>query len=268
MNNNLTTLANVKSWSGVTTTNDDALLNRLIGSASRIILSYIERPSLFKTQYADVFDGVGQRSQMLRNWPVLSVSSVLIGSQVITPSPGYPQSGYLLDPSNGIPPGSPQRLSLNGYSFGHGGPGAVSVTYTAGFVVQNEPWTVPANPYQVTVNAPYGSWAVDAGVTYANGTALSLVSGTPNVGQYAVNAGVYTFAAADSNAAVLISYSYIPADIEDACITMVGERYSYKSRIGYVSKSLGGQETVTFSQKNMPDYIATALQPYKSYIPV
>ena len=61
---------------------------------------------------------------------------------------------------------------------------------------------------------------------------------------------------------MLVSYSYIPADIEDACINMVAERYNYKSRIGYISKSLGGQETVTFSQKDMPDFIRTLLQPY------
>ncbi len=127
---------------------------------------------------------------------------------------------------------------------------------------------VPTSPYQIAVAAPLGSWGADAGVTYANGTPLTPVSSNPTMGQYSVSSGVYSFAAADANASVLISYSYIPADIEDACINMVGERYSYKGRIGYVSKSLAGQETVTFSVKNMPDYVKSALQPYKSYAPV
>ena len=266
--NNLTSLANAKAWANVTTTNDDALINRLIGAASRFILSYIEWPSLFKMQYADVFDGVGQRSQMLRNWPVISIQSLLIGNQSISPAPAYGQPGYVLDAPSSFPPGSPQRFTLNGYCFPRDAPAAVSVVYTAGFVVQNEPWTIPATPYQVTVNAPLGSWGADAGVTYANGTALALVTGTPSTGQYSVVNGAYIFAAADAGKAVLISYSYIPADIEDACINMVGERYSYKGRIGHVSKSLGGQESVTFSVKNMPDYVKLALQPYKSYIPV
>jgi hypothetical protein len=43
---------------------------------------------------------------------------------------------------------------------------------------------------------------------------------------------------------------------------MVGERYNYRSRPGIVSKSVGGQETVSFSQKYMPDFITTMLQPY------
>jgi hypothetical protein len=158
-------------------------------------------------------------------------------------------------------------LSLRGHEFWRGDSN-VSVTYTAGFVVQKEAQTVPASPgpYTVAVNAPNGNWAVDQGVTYANGTALTLVTGTPSTGQYSVSNGTYTFAAGDASAAVLISYSYIPADIEQACIEMVGERYNYKNRIGTVSKSLGGQETVSFSQKDMPDFIKTMLQPYRRVI--
>jgi hypothetical protein len=49
----------------------------------------------------------------------------------------------------------------------------------------------------------------------------------------------YQFSAADVGASVLLSYSYVPSDIEDACVTMVGDRYKAKDRIGYVSKSLG-----------------------------
>jgi hypothetical protein len=269
--NQLTSLANAKAWAGVTTSNDDALLTRLIASASRFILSYIERPSLFKNQYADVFDGVGQRSQMLRNWPVISVQSLVLGNQLIPASPGYPQCGYVLDAPSAFPPGSPQRINLYGHRFPFNAPASVNVIYTAGFVVQNEPWTVPSTgPYAVTVNAPNGSWAVDAGVTYADGTSLAPINGTPSVGQYSSSqgTGAYVFAAADAGRPVLISYSYIPADIENACIELVGDRYSYKGRIGLVSKSLGGQETMSYSQNNMSDYIKSALQPYKSYIPV
>ena len=35
--NNLTTLSSVKSWAGVTTTNDDTLLTQLIGDVSRFM---------------------------------------------------------------------------------------------------------------------------------------------------------------------------------------------------------------------------------------
>ncbi|HEX3747598.1 MAG TPA: phage head-tail connector protein [Bryobacteraceae bacterium] len=269
--NQLTTLANVKAWAGVTTSSDDTLLNRLIASASRFILSYLQRPTLFEYVFTDVYDGVGQRQQILRHWPVLSIATLLIGNQTIpaAPSPftGY-GCGYVLDPWDGFPPGRPQALSLRGHEFWRGYSN-VEVTYTAGFVVQNEAQTVPTTPYQVTVNAPNGNWAVDQGVTYANGTPLTPVASAPSVGQYIAPTSTnafYQFAAADANASVLISYSYIPADIEQACIEMVSERYKYKDRIGQVSKSLGGQETVSFSQKNMPDFITTLLQPYRRVI--
>lgn len=49
----------------------------------------------------------------------------------------------------------------------------------------------------------------DGGVTYAaSGLPLVKVAATPGAGQYALNNGVYTFAAADTGKAVLISYSY------------------------------------------------------------
>lgn len=265
--NQLTTLANAKSWLGVSTTNDDALLTRLIGSASRFILSYLERPSLFQTSYTDIYDGVGNRVQMLRNWPVISVSSLLIGGQTITAAPSItgPGCGYVLEPSSGQPPGRPQALTLRGYEFWRGYSN-VQAVYSAGYIVQKEAQTVPGTPFQVTVNAPYGNWAVDQGVTYANGVGLALVSSGPTTGQYSVANGVYAFSAGDANVAVLISYSYIPADIEQACIEMVGERYNYKSRIGVVSKSLGGQETMTYSQKDMSAFVSSMLVPYRSVI--
>ena len=271
MNNNLTSLANAKAWAGVTTTSDDALLTRLIGSASRFILSYLQRPTLFQFVFTDVYDGVGNKVQILRHWPVLSIASLIIGMQTIPAAPSPPTGygcGYVLDPWDGFPPGKPQALTLRSHEYCRGFSN-VSVTYTAGFVIQNEAQTVPGSVYQVTPNAPNGSFAVDQGVTYASGTALIAVASAPATGQYvaptATN-GYYQFAAGDANTAVLLSYSYIPADIEDACITMVAERYNYKNRIGYISKSLGGQETVSFSQKDMPDFIRTALQPYRRVI--
>lgn len=73
-----------------------------------------------------------------------------------------------------------------------------------------EAQTVPATPYQVTV-ANAAHFVADYGVTYkANLIPLVKVASGPTVGQYSVNSatGVYTFAAADTGAALLITYSY------------------------------------------------------------
>ena len=267
MQNNLTSLKSVKDWAGVTATNDDQLLSGLISSASRFILSYLQRPTLFQNTFSDVYDGTGGRRQVLRNFPVLSVAQVIVGSISIPAASNPVCSGYVLDPWDGYPPGRPQSISLRGHEFWRGFSN-VQITYSAGFVIQNEPQTIPAGaPYAVQVNAPHGNWAVDQGVTYATGIALTpITSGTPAQGQYTVINGIYTLAAADAGLGVLISYSYVPADIDQVCKEMVSERYKYRERIGTITKSLGGQESVSFSQKDMPDFLRTTLQPYRRVV--
>lgn len=76
----------------------------------------------------------------------------------------------------------------------------------------NEAGTVPATTsYTVTV-ANSATWVADQGVIYAStGIALKQVASNPTQGEYSVAAGVYTFAAADASAAVLISYTYTSA---------------------------------------------------------
>lgn len=76
----------------------------------------------------------------------------------------------------------------------------------------NEPHSIPATPYEVTVTES-ADWIADQGVIYTTGPnagqSLTLLpSGTPATGQYKVTAGVYTFAAADTLLDVTISYSY------------------------------------------------------------
>ena len=76
-------------------------------------------------------------------------------------------------------------------------------------VAVQEAGTVPAaTPYTVTV-ANSANFQDDLGVAYlVGGNPLTKVSTTPAQGEYSVSAGVYTFAAADANAQVLISYTY------------------------------------------------------------
>lgn len=80
----------------------------------------------------------------------------------------------------------------------------LSVTHK---ITENQ--TIPAmGPYTVTVTNA-AAFAGDYGVTKA-GTPMTKVTGAPAAGQYAVNTttGVYTFAAADAGAAIVITYSY------------------------------------------------------------
>jgi hypothetical protein len=76
--------------------------------------------------------------------------------------------------------------------------------------VVNEAGSIPTTPYQITVvNA--ATFVTDLGVINAvTGIALTKVASAPATGQYSVNAatGVYTFAAADTTLAMLLSYTY------------------------------------------------------------
>jgi len=75
----------------------------------------------------------------------------------------------------------------------------------------NEAGTVPGTGARTVTVANHTNFTADLGVAYAaTGTMLTQVASGPAAGQYTVNSstGVYTFSAADGNAAVLITYSY------------------------------------------------------------
>jgi len=110
---------------------------------------------------------------------------------------------YAFDPATGI------------YTF-HSSDASVAVlmSYTRSVTVTAEAHTVP-NPSSQTVTATFGATFVnDLGVKYAlTGVPLGRVAGGAEAtGYYSVSAvGVYTFAAGDSAAAVLLEYEYTAA---------------------------------------------------------
>ena len=63
-------------------------------------------------------------------------------------------------------------------------------------------------------------------------------------------------------------YAAAPPDIAQACIELVALRYRERTRIGEVSRSLGGAETVSYSQKDLSDTIKTLLQQYRLVSPI
>lgn len=271
----LAVLADVKAWlsgsSGIGSA-DDALIGRLITDVSGAITAYLGRPSLTPRAYTERLDGNGKARLVLRHYPVLQLTSLVIDN-VATPAAPIPAAGaafaqgYLLEPWDGLPPGWPQALDLFHAHYCRGRQNVV-VGYSAGYAVESENAAVPAapGPYTVPAAVPFGPWASDQSVTYNNGTALLAVTGTPSVGQYNVSAGLYTFAAADAGSAVLISYGFIPAAVNNACIEWVAERYRYRTRIGQSAQTVQGQQTASYSLKDMPDFIRASLDPYRAVV--
>ena len=120
--NDLTTLDNVKSWLGLTTTTDDALLTRLISASSGFIQSILNR-MLASQAYTEIRDGKGTRSLSLANYPVTAVATLTIDGITIPPAPAVNQAGYVF---------SSGQIMLYGYCFTRGFQN-IAISYTAGY---------------------------------------------------------------------------------------------------------------------------------------
>jgi hypothetical protein len=80
----------------------------------------------------------------------------------------------------------------------------------------------------------------------------------------------YTFNRGARNVVIAYTagYSTTPPAVAQACIELVALRYRERTRIGEVSRSLGGAETVAYAQKDMSDAIKTLLQQYRLVAPI
>lgn len=282
LSGDLTTPNRVATWMASAPTLPSNIINQLITSMTALIYGKLNRARLYSQIFTRVFDGVGNMQLVLPDWPVTAVKTLQQGSQLIQPSalsssPGY---GYRFIPWSGNLPGDPSVIEFVGGYF-YTKPQNVQVVYQAGYLIQNEIASVPTSvAYTITVQQPLGLWCRDNGVSYVNGAALVPVLSTPTQGQYIpptdTAPGLYTFSSTDAGAALSISYSFIPADLEEACIQMIAERYSYRGRIGEISKSLGGQETIRFlrgssgapygSTSALPPEVMDLINPYISVI--
>ena len=198
---------------------------------------------------------------------MLQVSSVLWRGILVPPDPDADPGasiGYALQPGDAAPPGRPQALDLFGTQW-RTGRQSLTVSYSAGYAVQGEPQTVPASaPPQVAALSPFGPWASDLGVVYAaTGAPLTPVAAAPGGGQYSVSGGVYAFSAADGGQVVSISYGFVPQDIAQATLEFAAERFRAAEHIGLRSKSIGGQETISYDASAVPAPILAMLQPYR-----
>jgi hypothetical protein len=264
MTERLTTLAQVKDYLGIDTDESDTFLTRLVDAASQFVITWIGRDSFGVRSYTQNFRGNGRSSTMLFNWPVQSVTSVGIAGSAVAASVmgnyGNPGSGYVVSDVRF----GQQQVHLYGYSFWQGAPS--QVIYTAGFRT-SQAAVIPATPFQVTPTES-GQWIADIAVTI-DGVVAVKVTADPIIGEYSVDDwGTYTFADADSTKTAVITYDYAPFDVSFAVTELIGEWYKRKDRIGILSKTLGGQETVTFSQKDMSDSIRCVLQPYANVVPM
>ena len=260
----LVTLAEAQTISGASGV-DPVKLGKLVTAISMAILAMTNRATILPKTFTEVRDG-GPRGIMLRNWPVISVASVTVGSPGTTFGPSVNGAlGYLIDTPDDPPAGSPQMLTAPFGGIPRGDANVV-ITYTAGYQITGEPQTAGAS---VAVAAPFGAWGSDQSVSYAAGGPLTAVAaGKEALGAYSVSGGTYVFSPADAGASVLISYGFIPADLANAALEWIADRLAYQDRIGVASKSLGGQETVSFRIGATPDFVKAMVANYTNQVPI
>ncbi len=267
----LTSLDSIKEWLGIKPDNTtaDGLLNRMNRSVSAFVINHLNRDGIALSDYSDTYDGYGGNFMLLRRGPVLSISNISFygvqcpqaqGNGIDNPFSG----GWVLDPDYSVL--GTQRVNLYNRCTPRGR-GAISVQYRAGYAVLGEEVTIENTPDPFVYNT-IQYWLADEAVTI-DGVAAVKVTSAPTAGQYMAEAGgKYTFSILDAGKVASISYSFTPADIQQAVIEIVGERYKYMDRIGILSKSLGGQETVSFSQKAVASFVSENLMPYINRVPI
>lgn len=259
---NLTVPSSVALWLPNISSPQPGVIPQLIQSMSGLILQELNRGPIYSHIYTRTFDGLGNMQIVLPDYPVTEIISVQVGQTLIPPSilpasgsqqpqgsnPGY---GYRFVPWSRNLPGENAVLDFVGGFFPLGTQNII-VTYKAGYSAVTAPTAIPDTPYQIPAQQQRGIWCADNGVTYNDGTPLTAVIFpiVPAHGQYnpplADNGGLYTFSVDDIGVEVIITSSFVPAVLTEACNQMIAERLSYRNRVGEISKSLGGQETIRY----------------------
>jgi hypothetical protein len=142
----LVEIDDVKSWLNIPSTNtdDDGLLQLLISSFSQYVLNRTGQQS-FSTvnSYTDIYSGNNSYRLFLRNTPIQSVTSIIVGAWTVPQSTGLTTNGWYIDPDG---KSVVLRSSASGYMTAPyssyyttwpgcflRGQGNIQVTYTAGY---------------------------------------------------------------------------------------------------------------------------------------
>ncbi len=122
----LCTIADLKAWLPNQGNNDDATLQSLITNGSLQILTYLNRAHILASVIGtlnETHDGNGSDRLLPRMFPIIGVSSVMIGGVPIPQATAPILPGFLFDV---------RRILLRGFAFNIGVQN-IQLTYTAGY---------------------------------------------------------------------------------------------------------------------------------------
>jgi hypothetical protein len=260
---NLTTLASVKQYLGITTTNQDALIAQLIARESALVESWTGRTFPAVSNVSKRLNGNGSKKLVLPDQPILSVSAVSILGSAVSASADGVAAGFMFDDTCLYLVGG-----IAGMSWGDRFPmvpQSVTVSWEAGYQTSETAFVPTGNTPTITPTTGGTAATVVSVVDNTTGTTMTQVGSSPATGQYSFSAGVFTFNSAQYNDSVTMTYKYIPAAVEQAVIEMVGLDLQQRTNIGINSKTLA-TESITYEKKGISDSARELLMPYRRMV--
>jgi hypothetical protein len=110
-------LPDLKAWLTVQTNAEDALLQNLITRGSAQMLRWMNRDHLISTSYTENRDGNDALFMLPRNFPLISVSSVMVNGVAIPAASDQVSAGFVFDSRKiMLRGGSSEFCSLGPYS--------------------------------------------------------------------------------------------------------------------------------------------------------
>lgn len=255
----LTTVTRYKAFVGVTVTTADALYARLIRSESRVAEQWCGRSLSGYASFSARLNGTGTSRLVLPKRPILEVASLTIGSATVQYNADGNSPGFSFDDT---------CLYLAAERFPYI-PQSVACEWTAGWRAV-ETQVIPTGntptitPYE---GLPVAITSVVEAVTNVAFTANT--ANTPAAGEYYFNAeaGTLVFNTADAGKSVVLTYGYVPADVEQAVIEMIALDVKQRDNIGVRSKTLGN-ESISYDDRGMTPSAKAALENYRSRVPM
>jgi hypothetical protein len=147
----MTTLADIKAMLGITDTASDVRLENLINRTSAMIAHYCDRVFTRSTYTAETYHGNNRQLLILRQWPVVSVTSVLANGSTLAATEyevkTQDQARGVIYKSNGWNQSITYAsgLTLDTWASGRD----YTVTYVAGYYMPTDVTVAPADPHYV-----------------------------------------------------------------------------------------------------------------------
>lgn len=282
----LATLAQVKAYiasgSQVIGSTDDVTLAQMITAASLQIAEVCSRNYLgygFCAQnVTEIRNGTGLIQMRTRLWPILSITSITVGSNTLSAATGLTGGGYTFTQQwinlRGGAGGSTEAGFYNGGVFSLGF-GNVELVYTGGYntpgmtAVQQLPAWVLNTSYaagaQILVvnSSPTPSFvftALTAGTS--SGTIPTFPTALGDTVSDGSGATEFTWQATSVALPLIPNAPSLPYPLSQACIQHAAYLYAKKSQSGMTGSQSAGMDRLNYAMFPMEKWTRTMIDPY------